>query len=172
MRARLIKRLQASEAQLKAERQIISENAIANAKLIDAMGKATWAAIEAPDFPTLLEILTSEWPAMLDVDVIALGAEAELLEGIQRLPFNSVQTMLGDGTVTQAEKPAARDGLYGAATPLVSSDAIVRLNLGAPAVIAFGSGTEGTFHEGQATDVVHFLAGVVERLIKPWLKAA
>ncbi len=181
MQSVMIDRLRADHDKLKRERQTIINNSAVNATLVARMVKATLLALEARGLAELTEVMTKEWPDLMDVDVVSLGAEGQagilphgVTQGVYVLEPGMIDRMMGgtDKDIILSDSPQARETLYGPATPLVKSDALVRLrpSKNAPqAVLAFGSRQEGFFHQGQATDVIAFLGGVVERLLRQWL---
>jgi uncharacterized protein YigA (DUF484 family) len=62
--------------------------------------------------------------------------------------------------------------IYGSGAGLVHSQALMRLEISAHApvgMIAFGSRNHELFQDGQGTELVGFLARVIERLIRAWL---
>ena len=62
--------------------------------------------------------------------------------------------------------------VFGPATRLVRSQALLRLHASriAPVgLLAFGSRDSERFHPGQGTELLNFLARMLERLIRGWL---
>jgi uncharacterized protein YigA (DUF484 family) len=62
--------------------------------------------------------------------------------------------------------------IFGPAADLVKSEALLRLHPSShtpTGIIAIGSRTEGTFDPGQGTELLAFLARVVELCIRTWL---
>ena len=67
---------------------------------------------------------------------------------------------------------SARGELFGAAAGLVRSEALIRLSIGdatPEALLALGSRDAEHFQEGQGTELLGFLARVVEGSIRGWL---
>ena len=63
------------------------------------------------------------------------------------------------------EAGAEAELIFGEANP-VQSEALMRLDIaGAPAMLAFGSSDPKKFDPAHGTDLLTFLAGVVERLL-------
>jgi uncharacterized protein YigA (DUF484 family) len=61
--------------------------------------------------------------------------------------------------------------LYGPAARLVKSQALLRLTMPGEtpdALLAFGSRDPLLFQDGQGTELIGFLADVVERLLRRW----
>jgi len=62
--------------------------------------------------------------------------------------------------------------LFGPGAGLVRSQALIRLQISSETpegLLAFGSREPDMFHQGQGTELVCFLARVVERCIRSWL---
>ncbi|MGB1087946.1 MAG: DUF484 family protein [Alphaproteobacteria bacterium] len=181
MQSVMIDRLRADHDKLKRERQTIINNSAVNATLVARMVKATLLALEAGNLADLTATMTHAWPDLMDVDVVSLGVESPtgapstaMANGVYMLEPGVIDRMIGsaDKAILLSDTPQARETLYGPATPLVKSDALVRLrpaNNVPQAVLAFGSRQDGFFHQGQATDVIAFLGGVVERLLGRWI---
>ena len=63
--------------------------------------------------------------------------------------------------------------VFGPAKDLVFSDALIKFDvpsLHAQAMVAFGSREEGHFREDQATDLLRFLAIVMQSCLQMWLE--
>jgi uncharacterized protein YigA (DUF484 family) len=62
--------------------------------------------------------------------------------------------------------------IFGAAAGLVASQALIRLEISPatpPALLALGARQPDQFHQGQGTELLTFLAGVLENCIRAWL---
>jgi uncharacterized protein YigA (DUF484 family) len=62
--------------------------------------------------------------------------------------------------------------VFGPGAGLVSSDALLRLSISSTtptALLALGAREPGQFHPGQGTELLTFLARVVESCIRGWL---
>ena len=65
--------------------------------------------------------------------------------------------------------------IFGAGAGLVHSEALLRLDIGgkAPdALLALGSRCDGAFDDGQGTELLGFLARVLEICFRGWLNLA
>jgi uncharacterized protein YigA (DUF484 family) len=140
--------------------------------------------LEARGFDDFLARLRGPAAEHLGVMAVAIGVEAPEgrrppapLTTVAALHPGSVDRLIGrDRKVrlrshldrTQAMAP----GPFGARAREVKSDALVRLSLGragAPALLALGAALPSSFEADQGTDLLLFLAGVVERMIVQWL---
>ena len=141
---------------------------------------AVLTLLEARSFEHLIHSLTNDLTDQLDLAAICLfidgreGGEQGLVEGVTILPPGTVDRLTpADDPVRMDNTPTARrlKALYGPAADLIASDALVRLDLGPnmPAgLLALGARDEGHFTPGHGTELLRFLAGATERLIKAW----
>ena len=95
------------------------------------------------------------------------------LDGLVRLEPGTVDELIGRGrTVTLVDRTEGQTALFGAAASLISSQALIRLQVSRktpPALLALGSRRAKQFHEGQRTELLTFLARALERSIRAWL---
>ncbi len=141
--------------------------------------RAVLMLLEARSFEDFIHTITMDCASLLDVDIISLVVEADG-DTIPHISMNGVR-VLGTGAIdllTQGQQIALEaatnglDELYGGGAGLVKSQALVRLNIaaGAPtALLAFGSRDPALFAPGQGTELLSFLAQVVERGFRLWL---
>lgn len=142
---------------------------------------AVLALLAAESFDALVRTITDDLPRLLKVDLVMLCCETGLPKGaaiyVQELQAGAVKRLMGPGNAvrlranTQIEKDTL---LYGEGSELICSDALVRLpyleDHGLPpTLLALGSRQAGTFHEGQATDLLTFLAAVTAQSIRRWV---
>lgn len=136
--------------------------------------------LEARTLEELIEIITTDAAAHLDIDTAALGFEA-----LDRLPpggnrsslkifaRGAIDRMMGNGKdMVLSPDVTADPALFGGAASLIRSQALLRLQLKRDAplgLLALGSRTVGKFHPGQGTELLSFLAKAVELNIRGWL---
>lgn len=136
------------------------------------------ALLDATSFEQLIQIATVDLGVLLDVDAVTLCIEADgaaslPIKGLRMVPAGAVDHHIG------ARQQAALTGdisadpaIFGGAAPLIRSEALVRLYISPstpPAMLAFGSRDAERFQTGQATELLQFLARVLEKLICVWL---
>ena len=140
--------------------------------------EAALALLAARSLDHLIERVSTDLPVVLDIDVSALCLESgEVVrttpDGIRILPADSVDSILGVGKSVVLRENVSGDGrLFGETAGLVRSDALLRLRVreGLPdALLALGSREPRRFHSGQGTELLGFLAGVMEHSIRAWL---
>ncbi len=144
--------------------------------------EAVTALLSATTLEHLIEVITSDLPRLLNVDVVALCVEDRGdagrrcgPNGITCLDCGAIDHVLGAGRDLQTgDAPGLTDDerIFGAGTGLVRSAALVRLSLGgnAPgALLALGSRRAERFPSGQGGEPLGFLARVLEHCLRAWL---
>ena len=139
--------------------------------------KAVLAILSADTLAELVEAISDDLPALLDVDVATLCFETPatplpklVAPGLLSLTSGTVAHMMGgsDRECALTEELPGDPALFGDGAGLVLSSAVVRLSPGGACpegVMALGSRNGRTFHAGQATELIVFLARVVERSV-------
>lgn len=139
--------------------------------------------LDARDLEELTEVISSELSLMLEVDAITISVESSVandkntvFHGIRMVEPYFVDNHLGaDRDAVLQANVTGDPRLFGSAARLIKSHALLRLNLGQDmpeALLAFGSRDPLLFANGQGTELVAFLAGVIERLLRHQLRAA
>jgi uncharacterized protein YigA (DUF484 family) len=143
--------------------------------------RAVLTILSADGIPALAQAVADDLPALLDVDVATLCFEPpqrpvpELVApGILTIPEGAMVRLMGgrDRDCALNEEMPGEPMLFGDGAGLVRSSAIVRLSPGGRSpdgVMAIGSRHGRTFHAGQATELVTFLARVVETCVRRWV---
>lgn len=136
--------------------------------------------IAARSFERLIETVTTDLAVALNLDVVALcverpgdGAPTPPVAGVKCLEPGSVDAIFGPGrSILLSAEVSGDPEVFGGAAGLVASEAMLRLNISSatpPALLAFGSRNPEHFHDGQGSELLGFLAQVIERLIRAWL---
>lgn len=137
--------------------------------------------LDAQSFEQLIQTITTDLAVLLDLDVTALAVEGLSSEiphvqrqGVRVLEPGTVDSWLGAkrdvvlrGDIDGMPEIYGRQG-----AGLVRSEALVRLRIGGSApqgILALGSREPDMFDHGQGTELLTFLARVVERTIRLWL---
>lgn len=178
--ARLLKRIKFDMSMLEMQKADLLDNARNNMNVTERTHLAVLRLMEAKGLGQLLEVVTGEWPEIMDTDVVSISMEGEdnvlpreATKGVFVIPPGTIDQMMGEGVnAALFPDPMARDLIYGPAAPMVQSDALVRLTQtgGAPAgLLAFGSGQAGTFQPGMGTDLIEFLGDALVRMLRLWL---
>lgn len=135
--------------------------------------------LDAQSFEQLIQTITSDLAVLLDLDVISLVIESDEAErpevaesGVRVAPPGRVDAWLERRDVVLRSDIYGHAEIYGPAADLVRSEAMIRLQISSiapPGLLAFGSREPDSFHSGQATELVTFLARVTERVLRSWL---
>jgi uncharacterized protein YigA (DUF484 family) len=137
---------------------------------------AILALIGAETFEQLMRVVSDQLPLLLDIDVATVGFEPALVPlpglvaaDVRSLPKGTVDRVAGKSQDVALHHEMADDGtVFAAGAELVRSAALARLRpaTGRPVgLLALGSRDDGVFHTGQGTELVAFLAHVLERCI-------
>jgi uncharacterized protein YigA (DUF484 family) len=133
---------------------------------------AVLALIAAGDLERLMRIVTDDLPVLLDVDVAVIGLEGVVIGGdteVRKLAAGDVDRLMTSGQEAVLFSSITDDGsIFGDAGGLVRSAAVARLRLEplqAEGFLALGSRHEAAFRGGQGTELLRFLAGVIERCL-------
>jgi uncharacterized protein len=143
--------------------------------------KAALAMLRAANFEQLLQTVTTDLAVLIDVDVVTLGVESTAaptmrlpMPGIHLLRSGMVDALLGaerDALIATGIHGAP--ALFGAACGLVRSQALLRLSFGRTSPIGLmcmGTRNPETFCPGLGTELLTFLARILEIAIAQWLQ--
>jgi len=135
--------------------------------------------LDAESFEQLIQTITTDLAVLLDLDVACLiiesgdrdlpGTEAA---GVRVVKAGSIDAWLGRREVVLDGNVYGDSSIFGGAAGLVRSEALIRLHISGdapPGMLAFGSREPALFQQGHGTELISFLARVVERCIRSWL---
>ena len=135
---------------------------------------AVLALIAASDLERLMRIITDDLPVLLDVDVAVVGVEGFVMTNggdaeIRKLAVGDVDRLMKSNQEAVLFSSITDDGsIFAHAGALVRSAALARLQLEplqADGFLALGSRHEAAFHGGQGTELLRFLARIIERCL-------
>ena len=142
---------------------------------------AVLSLLRAHGLTHLAETVTTDLAVLMDVDVVAFCLEASAMlcvppENIRVVRDGTVAELLGSSNnVILRENIHGDKQIYGSGAGLVRSDILLRLQIvpgGAQGLLTFGSRDHDYFQVGQATELVCFLAQVLEHAVRAWLNQA
>lgn len=177
----MIARLRADVAGHSDRQRELIDTSRANLTIQARVHECVLALLEARSFEKVIETVATDLTILLDLDVVVLGIESddetwsagEAGQGLRVVPHGTVDALLGDaGDLILGSGVENRAEAFGEAADLVRSAALVRLEISPTtpaAFIAFGSRDPEKFHPGQATELIGFLAAVLESVIRGWL---
>jgi uncharacterized protein YigA (DUF484 family) len=180
MQQAILKRLRGEIDRLKTERTEIIANSKQNQIVQNRIQAAVISIIQASTFEKMIHVVTHELPELLDVDFITLAIEANA-DAPRRAPVRGVY-VLAPGAIDAAIGPdkharlrshiAGEEAFFGDIARFVKSDVLMRLRVssGSPdGVMCFGSRNPESFGPEQSTELLFFLAKVLENTIRAWL---
>lgn len=174
----LIGRLREKVEQTEDVARLLIDNSRDNLSTTARIHECVLKLLDATSFEQLIEIATVDLAVLLDVDAVTLCVESN---GVFGVPVQSLR-LLAEGSVASAlrgrqsilleQDVSADPAIFASAASLIASQALVRLDISSdapPALLAFGSRDRTRFHGGQATELLQFLARVLEKLVRVWL---
>lgn len=172
----VVERLRREVEELKASAKALINTTRNNMSIQERTLQAALAVLDAKGPDSLARIITDELPVLLQVDVVTFAFEPGLPKPaalyVQEVPAGSIDGLIGERVASRLrDKLEGEQPLYGAAAALVASDALVRLEPGnglPQGVLALGTRTEGAFHPQQGTELLSFLAQVVDHAVRRW----
>jgi uncharacterized protein len=176
----LIDRLRSEIAALKTSHQELITTTRTNMSGQRRVHEAALELLTARTFEELIERITTDLAIRLDVDVISLCVENDgsvapkvTSRGVRLLKSGTIDRVMGtDQSVVLHGIVEGNPALFGHAARTVKSEALMRLRVSpvAPAgLLALGSRNENHFDHGQGTELLDFLARVLETTIRLWL---
>jgi len=176
----LFERQRQEAARLNAEYRNLIAVCRGNLASQNRVHKAALAVLAAPSFGQLLQIVTTDFAIVLDVDVVTMAVENLAgvtprlpVNGIQLLKAGTVEALLGDERAVRYDADVTGDpALFGGAAGLVRSQALLRLRFGREAptgILCIGTRKAGRFHPGLGGELLGFLGRVVGIAVGLWL---
>lgn len=176
----MIGQLRTEIARMNARQDEIILTSRANLNTQGRVHECVVALLAAKSFEQAMQIVTTDFAVMLDLDVVTLCIEAEegapsplRMSGLRMLAAGGVEATMGEKKRVKLRSDAPADPeIFGGGATLVRSAAFIRLDISdytPPALIAFGARRPGKFHDGQGTELLNFLGRVVEHDIRLWL---
>jgi uncharacterized protein len=178
MQQAILKRLRSEIDRLKSERTEIIANSKQNQIVQNRIQAAVISIIQATTFEKMIHVVTHELPELLDVDFITLAIEANA-DAPKRVPVRGVY-VLAPGAIDAAIGPdkharlrsdiVGEDAFFGEVSHFVKSDVLMRVSSGSPdGVMCFGARDPQAFGPEMSTELLFFLAKVLENSIRAWL---
>lgn len=150
-----------------------------NMNSVGRIHEATLKLLEAKNFIEFIQAITMDLAAILDVDMTVLVVETSGQDipnlhasGIKVVPQGTIAQWMNGQTVVLQSDIQGTEAIYGGGARLVRSQAVLRVDISMktpPAVLCFGSRDPEMFKPGQGTELVGYLARVVERVFRLWL---
>ncbi|MEO3432628.1 DUF484 family protein [Inquilinus sp. CAU 1745] len=175
----MVERLRSEVDRLKGQQRAIISASRANHNSQNRVHAAILFLLDARNFEQLIQTITTDLAVLLDLDVACLLIESNgqdlpqaLASGIRVVDEGFVEQHLAHREALLQGDIAGSEAIFGAGAGLVRSQALVRLAISAdtpPCLLALGSREPDMFHEGMRTELMSFMARVLERCIGSWL---
>ncbi|MEL6278886.1 MAG: DUF484 family protein [Pseudomonadota bacterium] len=191
LRAALIAQLEHRLGALSAVHRDVVAAARDNMSGMEQVHRAALAVLDAPNFEAFLDVVSQDFRQLLAIDVVRFCLEASEdlsaeTPAIVSLEPGALTDLLSRhaGPADGAQDPlqvllrgdvAGEPLIFGPDAERIQSEAWIRLDFGPtvrPGLLAFGAFEPTRFSEDQATDLLTFLGGVVERSMRGWLALA
>lgn len=176
----MLDRLRGDLARMKDQQRDLIATTRANLNNQNRVHAAVLFLLDARSFEQLIQTITTDLAVLLDLDVATLVVESNGMDiphvhasGVRVVQEGTIERLLGRRDVVLHTDIVGDDEIHGGMAPLVRSEALIRLQVSSQTplgLLAFGSRDPETFHTGQGTELVSFLARVVERCIRGWLE--
>ena len=177
MQSFMLDRLRGEQIDLQDAANLLISTTRANMMIQTRTHAAAIALLGAEDLEQLIHATCFDLPLLLDVDAVSLCFETgdKGHPGLGSIDIRwfapgTIDTVLGSGEdYAKLLEYTSDDGaVFGEAAGIVQSAALARIGPGGtlPAgLLALGSRTRGAFHGGQGTDLLIFLARVLENCL-------
>lgn len=180
LQAFMVERLRGELRLLKEQQRELIGTTRANVNSQNRIHAAVLFLLDAQSFEQLIQTITTDLAVLLDLDVACLVIESNGQDiphvhssGVRVVDQGVVNQYLGTADVVLNANVQGDPEIYGPGAGLVRSEALIRIQVSSETpdgLLAFGSREPDTFHTGQGTELVGFLARVVERVIRGWLE--
>lgn len=176
----LVRRLTEEVEGLRDKKRALVAAARENAAVGAQVRQAILAVLECDGLEELGRVVREDLPLLLDLAGAALALEPRaaggaLPEPISALPEGGASVLLGSAKTRLSDRVTADPSLFGPKAGQVGSQALARLDLGPetpPGVLALGAASETAYRPDQGTELLVFLAQVIETRARAWLGLA
>ena len=175
----MVKRLRGKNENIRRQQQELLELSRENMNIQNRVHAVVISLLEAGSFEEFIDVVLNDLGILLDIDVVAVVLEAKAKDiphgkrsGIRLVEPGRINDIMGDSHIRLERDCGGRTDIYGSMAGVVNSQALIRLFISSrsPAgLLALGSRDRDMFAPGRGTDLISFLSGVIERLIRLWL---
>ncbi|MBI1206949.1 MAG: DUF484 family protein [Azospirillum sp.] len=176
----LVERLRGEVDRLRGQQRELIATTRANINCQARVHAAALFLLDAQSFEHLIQTVTTDLAVLLDLDIACLIVESNGQvpsrvhnSGVRVVDPGSVDRWLGRKDAILRCNIIGDSEIFGGGAGLVRSEALIRLRVSGATpqgLLAFGSRDGEMFHHGQGTELVSFLARIVERCIRTWLE--
>jgi uncharacterized protein YigA (DUF484 family) len=178
----MVIRLRERVAELERSNARLSAIGAENLRVQTLVQGAALALLTARSFEAMIDLVVARLPDLIDIEASSLCVESGTplpgksnLVGVRVIRPGAIDRIVGTtGEVRLiADTPGSRT-LFGEIAPRIRSMALARLSFGPgtpPGALALGSAKPDGFAPTQGTELLTFLARIVELCIRRWLAA-
>lgn len=175
LQAFMIQRQRDEMARIKGAAENLIHTSRSNMSTQNRTHQAAELLLQADSLEALVQTITDDLPGLLDVDAVTLRIEESAkaipeLAVIGRIAKGAADKILGgaDRDCALSQELPGDPALFGEAATLVKSSAVVRVTPGGQCpsgVLSLGSRHGRTFYSGQGTELLGFLARVLQSCV-------
>lgn len=178
LQAFMIQRQRDEMARIKGAAENLIHTSRSNMSTQSRTHQAAELLLQADSMEALAQVIADDLPALLDVDSVTLRIEecskalpALAVPGLDRVVKGTVDKVLGgaDRDCALTQEVPGDPALFGEAAALVKSSAVVRVTPGGKCpsgLLSLGSRHGRTFYSGQGTELLGFLARVLQSCVR------
>lgn len=172
LRAVTVERLKSDADKLTDQFEDMIETGRTNQTLLNRTHAAVLHILESRDFETFIQAVTNDLAVVVDIDTAVLVVESDGSEqpafnqaGLRIVDAGFIAPMISEHAVRLEGSIMGDAKIFGPSAGLVRSQALIGLSIDEdcpPCMLALGSRDPDMFHSGLRTDLLQFLARVVE----------
>lgn len=179
LRSFMVERLRDELDRLSRSQRALIDASRANQMSRNRVHATVLRLLDAATLEQLIQTIATDLAVMLDIDVAVLLIEASgrglpcvLDSGVRLVGDGVIKSLLQGQEIKLEGQIRGDEAVFGAGAGLVASQALIRIDVSdatPPCLLALGSRHADMFHAGMGTELVAFLASVLERCIRSWL---
>lgn len=179
LRSFMVERLRAELDRLSRSQRALISASRANQISRNRVHGTVLRLLDATTLEELIQTIATDLAVMLDIDVAVLLIESTgrilpcvLESGVRLVSEGTIKSLMDGQEIKLDGQVRGDEAIFGAAHGLVHSQALIRIDVSSatpPCMLALGSRHPDMFHAGMGTELVAFLASVLERCIRSWL---
>ena len=172
LRAATVERLKEDSTRLTDQFESVLETGRTNQTLLNRTHASVLHILEARDFESFIQAVTNDLAVVVDVDSAVLIVESDgsdsptfLRAGLRIVDAGFIAPIISPHAVRLEGAIIGDERIFGPAAGLVRSQALIGLSIDdgcPPCMMALGSRDPDMFRSGLRTDLLQFLARVVE----------
>ena len=145
---------------------------------VASIHEAVLAAIDADSFDALIHVVTQEWPLILGLDAVSIalivgdkGFRADV-NGVQAVASQWIERTMNEVDGVTLRKVGRGHPLFGPASTLIRSEALIRLDADAPlpsGLLVLGQRSSQNLDTHHGSELLLFLGRSITSMMRRWL---